>query len=71
MAKASKQQKVASPYVSADVFIHSAKPTYQFEDIQAKAFEVRMRSLGKYYLPTIEDFIPYFEEYLGIEREGK
>lgn len=72
MAKDTKKQKTFTPpYVSADIFIRVAETKYQFEDIQAKAFKVRMRSKGKYFLPTLEDFVPYFEKYLGIESEDK
>lgn len=60
-----------APYVSAGIFLESAKPIYQFQDIQGEAFKVRMKSIGKYYLPTLEDFVPYFEEYLGIDKEKK
>lgn len=72
MSKAVKEQKFTAPYVSADTFIKAAKPTYRFEAMQARAFRVQMKSLGKYYLPTLEDFVPYFEKYLGIDKkEGK
>lgn len=69
MVKTAKEKVIHTPYVSADTFLMSARAMYQFSNIQAKAFKVRMRSKGKFYLPRIEDFVPYFEEYLGIERE--
>lgn len=69
MAKTVKQKVINTPYVSTNTFLMSAKAMYQFSNIQAEAFKVRMRSKGKFYLPRIEDFVPYFEEYLGIERE--
>lgn len=67
MSKVEKQNEISTPYVSATLFLEVAKTKYQFENIQAKAFEVRMKSLGKYYLPKLEDFEPYFKEYLGIK----
>lgn len=71
MAKTSKQIKQSAPYVSADTFLRSIDPNqYQFDNIQASAFKVRMRVLGKYYQPTLDDFVPYFEQYLGIKKAG-
>jgi hypothetical protein len=71
MTKTNKATVPQSRYISVDVFLKSAATVYQFEDIQAKAFKIRMKKMGKTYLPNLESFIPYFEEYLGIsKREG-
>lgn len=71
MAKTAKDKVVNTPYVSANTFLMSAKEMYQISNMQAEAFKIRMRSKGKFYLPRLEDFVPYLEEYLGIEREEK
>lgn len=72
MTKSAKASTNNAPYVSTDTFLRSVDSIYQFENIQAKAFKIQMRGLGKYYLPTLEDFVPYFEKYLGIDKkEGK
>lgn len=74
MSKATKNNEtvVNHPYISTDTFLESAKPVYEFSAIQATAFKVSMKSIGKYYLPTLNDFVPYFENYLGLDKkEGK
>ncbi|QHJ85509.1 MAG: hypothetical protein [Bacteriophage sp.] len=67
-SKNKQENKVSNmPYVSADTFLESAT-NYQLDGMQQVAFKVKMKSIGKYEMPTLEDFVPYLEEYLGIEK---
>lgn len=64
MAKKVDKQAVVQPYISVDTFLKIVQPTYKLTHLQVKGFKVKMKSLGKSFMPKIDSFISYLNEYM-------
>lgn len=69
MAKKVDKQASVQPYISVDTFLKIVQPTYKLTHLQVKGFKVKMKSLGKSLMPTIDSFISYLNDYMDKNRK--
>lgn len=69
MAKKEDKQAPVQPYISVDTFLKIVQPTYKLTHLQVKGFKVKMKSLGKRFMPKIDSFISYLDDYMDKNRK--
>lgn len=69
MAKKADKQAPVQPYISVDTFLKIVQPTYKLTHLQVKGFKVKMKSLGKGFMPKIDSFISYLNDYMDKNRK--
>ncbi len=69
MAKKVDKQAPVQPYISVDTFLKIVQPTYKLTHLQVKGFKVKMKSLGKGFMPKIDSFISYLNDYMDKNRK--
>jgi len=69
MAKKVDKQALVQPYISVDTFLKIVQPTYKLTHLQVKGFKVKMKSLGKSFMPKIDSFISYLNDYMDRNRK--
>lgn len=69
MAKKVDKQALVQPYISVDTFLKIVQPTYKLTHLQVKGFKVKMKSLGKSFMPKIDSFISYLNDYMDKNRK--
>lgn len=69
MAKKVDKQAPVQPYISVDTFLKIVQPTYKLTNLQVKGFKVKMKSLGKSFMPKIDSFISYLNDYMDKNRK--
>lgn len=63
------KQAPVQPYISVDTFLKIVQPTYKLTHLQVKGFKVKMKSLGKSFMPKIDSFISYLNDYMDRNRK--
>lgn len=69
MAKKVDKQALVQPYISVDTFLKIVQPTYKLTHLQVKGFKVKMKSLGKSFMPKIDSFVSYLNDYMDKNRK--
>lgn len=69
MAKKVDKQALVQPYISVDTFLKIVQPTYKLTHLQVKGFKVKMKSLGKSFMPKIYSFVSYLNDYIDKNRK--
>lgn len=69
MANKVDKQALVQPYISVDTFLKIVQPTYKLTHLQVKGFKVKMKSLGKSFMPKIDSFISYLNDYMDKNRK--